>query len=58
MLPPGHRLPVFAGVDVAVAGAAAGLAAATAIKRRCPVRAIEGTELRALLNADGARLDD
>jgi hypothetical protein len=39
-------------------GHAAGLAAATAIKRRCPVRAIEGTELRALLNADGARLDD
>jgi glycine/D-amino acid oxidase-like deaminating enzyme len=39
-------------------GHAAGLAAATAIRRRCPVRAIEGAELRALLNADGARLDD
>jgi glycine/D-amino acid oxidase-like deaminating enzyme len=39
-------------------GHAAGLAAATAIKRKCPVRAIEGVELRRLLNADGARLDD
>ena len=39
-------------------GHAAGLAAATSIRRQCSVRTIAGAELRALLNADGARLDD
>jgi hypothetical protein len=38
-------------------GHAAGLAAATAVGRAKPVRRLKGEELRALLNADGARLD-
>ena len=38
-------------------GHAAGLAAATAVARDVPVRSLDGEELRALLNADGARLD-
>ena len=37
---------------------AAGLAAAVAVARQRPVRTIAGVELRQLLNADGARLDD
>lgn len=39
-------------------GHAAGLAAATAVERKQLVRNITGEELRALLNADGARLLD
>lgn len=39
-------------------GHAAGLAAATAIARGTQPRDIAGEELRSLLNADGARLDD
>ncbi len=39
-------------------GHAAGLAAATSLQRAIPVRAITGEELRALLDADGARLSE
>lgn len=39
-------------------GHAAGLAASLAVERGEPVRSFEGAEIRALLNADGARLDD
>lgn len=39
-------------------GHAAGLAASLAVERSQPVRGFEGAEIRALLNADGARLDD
>lgn len=39
-------------------GHAAGLAASLAVERGQPVRSFEGAEIRALLNADGARLDD
>ncbi len=39
-------------------GHAAGLAAATALARGVSVRSLEGEELRAMLNAEGARLDE
>jgi hypothetical protein len=38
-------------------GHAAGLAAAVAVRDRVPPRAIDGRDLRGLLNRDGARLD-
>lgn len=38
-------------------GHAAGVAAVESVRRNVPVRALDGAETRALLNADGARLD-
>lgn len=39
-------------------GHAAGIAASLSVERSEPVRSFEGAEIRALLNADGARLDE